>query len=395
MRRWAGALAAAGLLVGAPPAAAAIDLGAGDSPAVAVDPAGTAHIVFNSPGGQTYCRLPRTAKACDVLTALPLDSRSIRGPLILRRPSDGALLIVQGTGRSPAGTVWVRSSVDGGATWSAPVAVATGSSSISGAALAVDGQSLFTLDSGAAGGLTLQRGLFGGVPETRGLILEPSGPNTSGEDSDARLVVLADGRMLTADETHTGVHWRFFTGGDPYDIAAWASQGGLRTGTQPELVTGPRGTYLLEQMLPLHQDRGAFRVRSFDAKRARWRAPRRAIADRVIRGDSGFAEDAAGRLHLITDTLITSRVGCVIYARTSPKRSSWFGRSTTLYRTTRPARFPEAVQVAAGANGRGVAVWQDASAARTGGHVRATRLRQAGGHARRTRSEFFRPSCPR
>jgi hypothetical protein len=394
MRRWAGALVLAGLLASAPPAAAAIDLGVGDSPAVVVDPAGTAHIVFNSAGGETYCRLPRTAKACDVLTALPLDGRSIRGPLILRRPQDGALFIVQGAGGPGTGAVWVRYSVDGGTTWIGPVAVASGSSSISGAGFAPDGQSLFTLDPGAPGGLTLQRGLFG-APESRGLVLEPSGPNTYGESSDARLAVLPDGRLLIADETHTGVHWRFFAGGDPYDINAWAREGRIRAGTGPELATGPRGTYLLEKMLPLHQDRGAFRVRSFDAKRARWRAPRRAVGDRVIRGDSGFIQDAGGRLHLVTDTLITSRVGCVIYTRTSRKRSSWFGRSTTLYRTTRPARFPEDVQVGAAANGRGVAVWQDADAARSGGHVRAIRLRQAGGHARRTRSEFFRPSCPR
>jgi hypothetical protein len=394
MRRWAGALVLAGLLGSAPPAHAAIDLGVGDSPAAVVDPAGTAHIVFNSAGGQTYCRLPRTAKACDVLTALPLDGRSIRGPLILRRPQDGTLVIVQGAGGPGTGTVWVRYSQDAGATWGGPVALATGSSSISGAAFAPDGQALFTLDSGAPGGLTLQHGLFGAA-ESRGIVLEPSGPNTYGESSDARIVALPDGRLLTADETHTGVHWRFFTGGDPYDINAWPRQGRFKTGTEPELVTGPRGTYVLEQMLPLHQDSGAFRLRSFDAKRARWRAPRRAVADRAIRGDSAFIEDAGGRLHLITDTLITSRVGCVIYARTSPRRSSWFGRSTTLFRTTRPSRFPEAVQVAAAGNGRGVAVWQDADAARSGGHVRAIRLRQAGGRARRTRSEFFRPSCPR
>jgi hypothetical protein len=395
MRKWAGALAVTGLLAGAPPAFAAtpIDLGVGDSPAVVVDGAGTAHIVFNSTGGETYCRLPRTAKACDILTALPLD-RSVRGPRILQRPQDGALFIVQGAGDSGSATIWARYSLDAGVTWQGPVPIATGTTSVSGAALAVDGQSLFTLDPGAPGGLTLQRGLFA-APESRGLVLEPTSASTRGDSSEARLAVLADGRMLSADETRNGIHWRFFAGGDPYDLTAWAKQATIRGGAAPELVTGPRGTYLLEQRGPLHQDGGAFRLRSFDAKRARWRAPRWAVGDRVIRGGSSLFQDVGGRLHVVSETMITARVGCVVYSRTSKKRSSWFGRSTTLFRTTRSARFPEGARVSAGANGRGVAVWQDFNAARAGGHVRAIRLRQAGGRYRRAGNEFSRPSCPK
>ena len=395
MRKWAGALAVTGLLAGAAPAfaAAPIDLGVGDSPAVVVDGAGTAHIVFNSAGGETYCRLPRTARACDILTALPLD-RSVRGPLILQRPQDGALFIVQGAGDSGSATIWARYSLDAGVTWQGPVALAAGTSSVSGAALAADGQSLFTLDPGAPGGLTLQRGLFAGT-ETRGLVLEPTSASTRGDSSEARLAVLADGRMLSADETRNGIHWRFFAGGDPYDLNAWAKQATIKGGAAPELVTGPRGSYLLEQRGPLHQDGGAFRLRSFDAKRARWRAARWAVGDRVIRGGSSLFEDAGGRLHVVSETMITARVGCVVYSRTSKKRSSWFGRSTTLFRTTRSARFPEGARVSAGANGRGVAVWQDFNAARAGGHVRAIRLRQAGGRYRRAGNEFSRPSCPR
>src|SRR3954453_13355557 len=135
MRKWVGSLALALLLVGAPPASAAIDLGAGDSPAAVVDPAGTAHIVFNSAGGETYCRLPRGAKACDSGMGLALDGRSVRGPLILRRPSDGLLVIVQGA----AGTTYARYSADGGATWQGPVALGVGSDSLSSAAFSGDG----------------------------------------------------------------------------------------------------------------------------------------------------------------------------------------------------------------------------------------------------------------
>ena len=77
---------------------------------------------------------------------------------------------------------------------------------------------------------------------------------------------------------------------------------------QPELVSGPRGTYLLDYRGPLHQDHGAVRVRSFDAKRARWRAPRWALGDRqVYSATSSLSEDAGGRLHVVADTRVTGR----------------------------------------------------------------------------------------
>jgi hypothetical protein len=390
MRKWVGSLALALLLVGAPPAAAAIDLGIGDSPAVVVDPAGTAHIVFNSAGGETYCRLPRGAKACDVGVGMPLDGRSVRGPLILRRPADGLLVIVQGAG----GTTWARYSTDGGATWQGPLALGTGSDSLSGAAFSPDGSVVWTLDPQGPSGLTFQGGLFA-APETRSVVLEPaSSQNSSGDSSDARIVTLADGRLVTADFGFDGIHWREFGGGDPYDINTWATHGTVKGATAPELATGPRGTYLLDYRGPLHQDHGAVRIRSFDAKRGHWRAPRWALGDRLLYGaTTSLFEDAGGRLHLVGDTRVTGKVGCVVYTRTTVKRSSWFGRATTLFRTSKSSLFPEDSVVAANAQGRGVAVWQDADAARAGGHVRVARLRQKAGRYRPIGNEFHRPSC--
>src|SRR5205823_8149085 len=141
-------------------------------------------------------------------------------------------------------------------------------------------------------------------------------------------------RMVTADQTRRGVDWRSFVGGDPYDPAAWR-RGTLRGAARPELVSGPRGGYLLTQRGFLHQGSGAFGLRSFDLRRSRWRAARNAVADTTVYGTSSLFEDAAGRLHLVADTAVTGKVGCVIYARTSKRRSSWFGRSTTIFRTRR------------------------------------------------------------
>lgn len=346
--------------------------------------------MFNSPGGETYCRLPRGAKACAGETPLPLAGRT-GGPLILRR-SDGVLAIVQA---APAGdtsqTTWLRYSADGGQSWQGPIAVGT-QSVISSAALALNGGSVFTLDPAAPAGLTFQASPFG-APATQGLVLEkPVSGVTFGASSDARIAALPGGQLLTADETQRGVSWRFFAGGNVYDGAAWRG-GTLRGAARPELVSGPRGTYLLTQRGPGHQGGGAFALRSFDAKRARWRPSRSAVADTTLYGSSSLFEDPAGRLHAVAGTAAI-RLGCVVYTRTGPKRSSWFGRSTTVYRTTRVRRFPEDSVVAADAKGRGVAVWQDADAARTGGHVRAVALHQRGGSYRRIASELDRPNCP-
>src|SRR3954447_5172347 len=104
------------LAFAAPAQAAPVDLGVGADPSAVIDSAGTAHIVYDASGGQTYCRLPRNAKACDVLTALPVADHAGRVK-IFRRAADGALFIVQGSGAdidgAAHGVTWLRSSVDG------------------------------------------------------------------------------------------------------------------------------------------------------------------------------------------------------------------------------------------------------------------------------------------
>src|SRR3954467_15349626 len=108
------------LAFAAPAQAAPVDLGVGADPSAVIDPAGTAHIVYDASGGETYCRLPRNATACDVLTPLPLEFHDGR-IRIFRRAADGALLIVQGSGAdiegAAHGVTWLRASIDGGATW--------------------------------------------------------------------------------------------------------------------------------------------------------------------------------------------------------------------------------------------------------------------------------------
>ena len=84
---------------------------------------------------------------------------------------------------------------------------------------------------------------------------------------------------------------------------------------------------------------------------------------------------------------------CVVYTRTGTRASSWFGRSTTLFRTRAADHEPENVTLAAGADGRGVAVWGEPGPTVGAGHVWATPLKQRGGRYHRIKDPYDRPDC--
>jgi hypothetical protein len=390
--RWPLLLALATTLVAAPATAAAqspLDLGAGENASVVVDAAGTAHIVFNATaGGEGYCRLPRKATACDVRTALPLDERLGR-PAILQR-ADGVLLIVATTNESIDGTdltgrTYVWTSGDRGATWSEPVPSAAGSDDLSRALLAPDGQAVLTL-ADSAGFAGFQRAPLSGS-ETRTLDLSIS------EDSPAYvdLATVSGGRMLAIIGSGKAVSWRFFGGGDPYDLRGWPTRGTLRNVAEAEVLSGPRGTFLFEHRSLAAQRTGSFAppfaFRAFDAAKARFGAARTAAADRSIFGSSTAVQDASGRLHVIADTSGAGRTTCVLYARTGRRSSQWFGRTTVLFKTTLDARKPTRVGVGAAPDGQGVAVWQDSR------HVWVTALHQDKGAYRAKARQHDRPAC--
>jgi hypothetical protein len=379
-------------------AARALDLGPGAAPSAVIDAAGTAHIVWSTPDGAAYCRLPRNAQACDVRTAMPLADAS-GAPYIVRR-SDGVLIVVQSTDYQqpafPTGATWIQASLDSGATFSAPAPVAAGSQDLQAVLAAPDGQSLLTLDANT-GGVFFQRAPFTGG-ETRELnVLAPS-DDLDGDFAAAQEALLPDGRMMTVVDGIKSVYWRFFGGGDPFDINAWAAQGRLTGDSEADVASGPRGTYVLLHRSPAVQrlsPRAPYALRSYDAKRARWRPTQSAGADFRPFGSAALAEDAKGRLHVVSADDDVIHVGCVVYSRTSTRRSSWFGRSTTLYRTHARGHFPQHADVAAGADGRGVAVWDEGSAGSTGeGDVWVTPLRQAHGRYRPIANPFNRPVCP-
>jgi hypothetical protein len=387
IRLWLAAAACA--LVCAAPASAAIDLGPGRYPSMVMDPGGTAHIVFQSAGGATYCRLPRGAAACDSRLGLPLDE-SFDPPRIFRRASDGALLVLQTDdqdldGDGAFGTLYVSASFDGGTTFSAPAIVRSGTYDLANVALAADGGALYSLQD-TSDGLVFRISSLAAT-DPRALLLEPRANSAS----DSALVALSDGRVLALANTLGTARWHVFTGGDVLDGAAWSKRGALKRMGDVRLATGPRGTFLLDHRTLARQRLGKaapFALRSLDAKRLRWRKAKPAGADQSIYGGETLFEDPAGRLHIAaTSDNANSGASCLVYTRTAT-RKAWFGRTTSLFRTRNHERAPHGPVIAADATGRGLAGWYDER-----GDVSVTPLRQQRGKYRPIRNPFKRKNC--
>jgi hypothetical protein len=292
MMRSAIALLAPALLLPVAPAQAANVLGRGGSPAVALDPTGTAYIVFGANGSQTFCRLPKKAKACDILTPLPLDQSY--GPIkVVRRATDGALFIFQGSTAdlddATHGVTWMRDSIDGGATWQGPFAIGTGVTHIDGSALSNDGASLWTVTD-ETGPVWFQQDALNGLESRRlDLNAQPDGTD-HGVTGGAGIVQLPSGKVLAVIDTDDDTRWRTFTpGADPFAQASWTPFPAKRAtrDTRPQLATGKRGTYMVNQRAIAAQRNPLppFTLRSYDEKRNRWRAGRATGEDRLVTGD--------------------------------------------------------------------------------------------------------------
>ena len=185
--------------------------------------------------------------------------------------------------------------------------------------------------------------------------------------------------------------WRVFNGGDPLDVNAWPTHGVLNGVRGAQLVTGPRGVFLLHRNGSNGQkllDLPPASIRSFDTKRLRWRAARGALADDQVFAQSDLSEDASGRLHIVASNADYGGLGCVMYARTSTKSSSWFGRTTILYFTRSKSRMPSGATAVAAPDGRGFATWTD-----TSGRAWAMPLKQAKGKYHPIRKGPNRPTC--
>lgn len=407
MRRGATAIATAaavlGALVLAVPAGAAftrdpIDLGPsdGEGPSVVMDPRGTAHAVWGvAEELMHYCALPRGARSCARTVPLALDARDGR-PTILRRASDGLLVVVVGrddSGDDPDESIWAFTSADGVA-WSSPVPIAHGLDGPHDAVLSPDGQAVDLIRGRAGDGVMFQRAPLIGPPVATQLNLSstPAG-GTSDFDDAGQLLALRSGRTmaLLAGIVH-GLAYRVLRGGDAFSDPAWTPWPAARITREddaPRGAAGPRGAYLMYARGARAQIGGAPPqvVRRF--RGARWGRPRGVFREVAANTDrTALAQDGRGRLHaaIVGETDGGDR-WCVAYARTSRKR--WFSRAASLHQTVREADEPGPLRLAVDRRGRGVVAWATRGEP---GLARAQRLRKRGGLTRPT--GYFRRSCP-
>jgi hypothetical protein len=198
--------------------------------------------------------------------------------------------------------------------------------------------------------------------------------------------------LLIRSTLDNATGWRVFNGGDPLDINAWPTRGVLTGVRGYQLASGPRGVFMLNRNGSFAQkldDLPPASIRSFDTKRLRWRAARGALADQQVFEESGFSQDASGRLHVVASNADYGGRGCVMYARTATKKA-WFGRTTILYFTRSKGRMPSGASAEAAPDGRGFATWTDAS-----GRAWAIPLKQAKGAYRPIARGPNRPTCGR
>ena len=174
----------------------------------------------------------------------------------------------------------------------------------------------------------------------------------------------------------------------------WGAQGSISDVFSAYLVSGPRGTYLVEH-LTLRDRRSATPPRSGcrrhapDALPAPGRGRRRPQHLRHLDGQPG----RRGRLYLIAET--GGAVELLLYARTGPagsRRQPWFGKTKQLL-TTDPDREPRVRRVGPGRRPRLGAVagreadWRCCCVRQRRAAARPTRttVRHASASARRTR----------
>ena len=317
-------LVALALAPAAATAATPFTVGAGKAPRLAVDDAGSAHVVhiaeaasLSQPDAVGYCRVPPAGTACDVQTTLqypPSGEGAARGnaPQVFT-PSPGKVVVIGNCWSCAGGTVKERlvrwTSTDGGATFSGPVELTSpgdtgpGFTKRDGEGALLEAQGLFV----GIGGDLLQA-----VPPGADTVVDHSdfGPTydsevahlpgtnrlvTATNDLEAISFTVFNGPSLTADAINTEANW----------TAPTALAGAEPDVGESGLTSGPSGLYLsYRQFVPNDSRVG---LRRFDPATGTFGAPTYLEADGAIDEASldypDAAQDGAGRVHAVWRTL--------------------------------------------------------------------------------------------
>jgi len=321
----------------------------GTHPDVYVDEAGTAHIVWNDGRGDdsdaaVYCRLKRAAKACDTLTTLVWDktygagdgpqyNTDYEGPRIVR-VGDQLLVLShryptvsdKPDGASSHTTVaWVSN--DGGSTWSGGVIV--GKRTLGQLAVVNAGNSPAITNIAYdpfCGGMCVTAYRSGSYQGAEGVINADPNSNYSGTIANTSIGLIAG--MADAG----GTMWlRQWNGAEPITSPAnWPAASPALPGSEPDLASGPSGTFLLSRV-GLTGGRRVTRVQ-----------PGLSLTNPVtITPDSSYEgvldEDPGGGLRTLWTT---SGEGGGLHMRTATSPTAGFGKPQTLLtgdRTGQPA----------------------------------------------------------
>lgn len=299
-----GALTLALLVPGAAHGSGPFTLAAGDAvgPDVAVDDAGTAHVVWKYDGHAddtpiTYCQVPRGSTACSFTRNIEFAelSASERPHIFL----DGAKVRV--VAQRWDENVYVATSTDGGNSFSVPRIVGDPGGI----------KSFVDAFASPAGGLDLMYGAGGNFQRTSFDAASPAtafAPLGNLDYLFSRVLALPGGRPLVAWSSLHAVAFRYSAGGDPTIAANWGpntviDEAGLEG---PSLDTGPVGTYILYEgryESAGHHLSGGVKVR-------RWTGSGFANAILVSAGNEDVANtldvsvDDGGRVHALWGTTI-------------------------------------------------------------------------------------------
>lgn len=319
----------------------------GEAVGIAVDARGTAHIAYNDPniGGVgeplMYCAWPRNARSCIPRPILVDDqSPEAQPPLVQAGPAPGQLTIVSSRDR-----IDVLRSADGGATWSAPVAVGTGR--WFGGSIGPNGQ--LALSFRNVGYIEFYaRSLTGSPAETATADLNHGHGVNSVTGFAGAIPVLVSGastiRMAVSSWSGQG---------DIHDPATWIGPFNVADSSYFDLAGGPRGLWLAYQVSARGGDDRIY-ARRFNLRTHRF-GPRHAIRfgrlglPAVI--NLGLGQSPDGRLVAAWFNAARDR----IEVSASKTGARWTRARVLATGVTLPAD----IRVGLGRRGRGLVVWDD------------------------------------
>ena len=347
-----------------------VPVGAGSLPHVAADKTGVGHVTWIETAGNTstfhYCRLAPTATGCTAPFSFADAAQDVDGGYALL-PPDGRVLLVEARGITPGRAKLLWTSTDGGASFGAPLQIATmasvganiagGAAYFPAGALGLAAESIFTI--GELSGVTAPFQASGATAGagSAGAELTPNVGASMALGGDTLIAALSDFAMLK---------WSRYSGPVPATLdslnalANWTAPAaiGPRSGanTETRLVSGSGGTFVGYEV-----DSGAGQadivVRRFDG--GAWGAPT-VVAASASKPD--LFEDPAGRLH----ALWTDLTGLHYRYTTNAGNSAWSAPQTLAAGDA--FGFP---RVSVNADGNGWAVWAG------GAGIRAVPLRRA------------------